>query len=75
MLWFQKWDEDDYRLVRFEGRPKHVNPNFAYDLINSVPPEPKKERVVWCDGGGGPTGHPRVYINLVRIFINYNQLK
>ncbi|XP_075212513.1 NADH dehydrogenase (ubiquinone) 13 kDa A subunit [Lycorma delicatula] len=60
----QKWDEDDYRLVRFEGKPKHVNPNFSIDLIASVPPECKKDRVVWCDGGGGPTGHPKVFINL-----------
>lgn len=42
-----------------------VNPRFAIDLINSVPPKPVKERVVWCDGGGGALGHPKVYINLV----------
>ncbi|EFA04681.1 NADH dehydrogenase [ubiquinone] iron-sulfur protein 6, mitochondrial [Tribolium castaneum] len=60
----QKWEPDDYRLSRFVGRPKHVNPNFAIDLIAEVPPKACKERVVWCDGGGGPTGHPKVYINL-----------
>ncbi|CAH1368325.1 hypothetical protein MTP99_009696 [Tenebrio molitor] len=60
----QKWDPDDYRLSRFVGRPKHVNPNFAIDLIAEVPPKACTERVVWCDGGGGPTGHPKVYINL-----------
>ncbi|KAJ3653279.1 hypothetical protein Zmor_012539 [Zophobas morio] len=60
----QKWDENDYRLSRFVGRPKHVNPNFAIDLIAEAPPKPCKERVVWCDGGGGPIGHPKVYINL-----------
>jgi len=42
-----------------------VNTNFAIKLIDEVPPAPQKERVVWCDGGGGPTGHPKVYINLV----------
>ncbi|XP_067011254.1 NADH dehydrogenase [ubiquinone] iron-sulfur protein 6, mitochondrial [Anabrus simplex] len=60
----QAWKENDYRLVRFIDRPKHVNPNFAIDLIAAVPPAQRKERVVWCDGGGGPTGHPKVYINL-----------
>ncbi|XP_022901837.1 probable NADH dehydrogenase [ubiquinone] iron-sulfur protein 6, mitochondrial [Onthophagus taurus] len=60
----QKWDKNDYRLARFIGRPKHVNPNFAIDLIDKVPPIKCKERVVWCDGGSGPTGHPKVYINL-----------
>ncbi|PSN45546.1 putative NADH dehydrogenase [ubiquinone] iron-sulfur protein 6 [Blattella germanica] len=60
----QKWDKNDYRLVRFVGRPKQVNPHFAIKLIDEVPPAEKEERVVWCDGGGGPTGHPKVYINL-----------
>ncbi|CAH1406749.1 unnamed protein product [Nezara viridula] len=60
----QKFDEDDYRLVRFVGKEKIVNQQFAIDLIAKVPPNAKKERVVWCDGGGGPIGHPKVYINL-----------
>ncbi|KAF2878856.1 hypothetical protein ILUMI_27320 [Ignelater luminosus] len=60
----QKWDKDDYRLVRFTDKPKQVNPSFAINLIDEVPPKPCKERVVWCDGGGGPIGHPKVYINL-----------
>jgi len=47
-----------------------VNPNFAIKLIDEVPPAPRKERVVWCDGGGGPTGHPKVYINLVSYIIS-----
>ncbi|XP_021939874.1 probable NADH dehydrogenase [ubiquinone] iron-sulfur protein 6, mitochondrial isoform X2 [Zootermopsis nevadensis] len=59
-----KWDKNDYRLVRFVERPKQVNTNFAIKLIDEVPPAPRTERVVWCDGGGGPTGHPKVYINL-----------
>ncbi|KAG8223249.1 hypothetical protein J437_LFUL001525 [Ladona fulva] len=60
----QSWDKNDYRLVRFIDRPKQINSQFAIDLINSVPPQSRKEKVVWCDGGGGPTGHPKVYINL-----------
>ncbi|RZC41606.1 NADH dehydrogenase [ubiquinone] iron-sulfur protein 6, mitochondrial [Asbolus verrucosus] len=59
-----QWEVDDYRLARFVERPKHVNPNFAIDLIAEVPPKACTKRVVWCDGGGGPTGHPKVYINL-----------
>ncbi|KAF5286362.1 hypothetical protein FQR65_LT12656 [Abscondita terminalis] len=60
----QKWDENDYRLARYVDKSKHVNPNFAINLIAEVPPTPSKERVVCCNGGGGPLGHPKVYINL-----------
>lgn len=49
-----------------------MNTNFAISLIDEVPPAPRKERVVWCDGGGGPIGHPKVYINLVCYFICVN---
>lgn len=42
-----------------------MNTKFAIDLIEEAPPKPCKERVVWCDGGSGPIGHPKVYINLV----------
>lgn len=60
------FEKDDYRLVRFMDRPKEVNKNWGINLIDEVPPSPKKERIVACDGGGGPLGHPKVYINLVR---------
>ncbi|KAJ0181789.1 hypothetical protein K1T71_002511 [Dendrolimus kikuchii] len=60
----QKWDSDDYRMVRFTGAPKQVNHSWAIKLIAEVPPKEVTERVVWCDGGSGPEGHPRVYINL-----------
>ncbi|KPI93853.1 PREDICTED: NADH dehydrogenase [ubiquinone] iron-sulfur protein 6, mitochondrial [Papilio xuthus] len=60
----QKWDSDDYRLARFMNAPKHVNQNWAVKLIAEVPPKEVTERVIWCDGGSGPEGHPRVYINL-----------
>ncbi|KAL4131069.1 hypothetical protein QTP88_008420 [Uroleucon formosanum] len=60
----QKWEKDDYRLARFIDREKEVNKSFAIDLIKQVPPKPCTERVVYCDGGGGPLGHPKVYINL-----------
>ncbi|XP_053979750.1 NADH dehydrogenase [ubiquinone] iron-sulfur protein 6, mitochondrial [Hylaeus volcanicus] len=60
----QVFEEDDYRNVRFTYRPKEVNDNWAIKLIDEVPPAPAKERIVACDGGGGPLGHPKVYINL-----------
>jgi len=60
----QVFEKDDYRLVRFVDKQKLVNTRFAIDLINEEPPKPEKKRVTWCEGGGGPLGHPRVYINL-----------
>ena len=61
----QQWDADDYRMVRYVDKTKLVSQNIAIDLIDEVPPKVCTDRVVWCDGGSGPTGHPRVYINLV----------
>lgn len=61
----QVFEKDDYRLVRFINRSKEVNKNWAIKLIDEVPPAPKEDRIVACDGGGGPLGHPKVYINLV----------
>ncbi|VVC35557.1 Zinc finger, CHCC-type,NADH dehydrogenase [ubiquinone] iron-sulfur protein 6, mitochondrial [Cinara cedri] len=60
----QKWEENDYRLARYIDKEKQVNPSFAINLINEVPPAACTSRVVYCDGGGGPLGHPKVYINL-----------
>ncbi|XP_014204110.1 NADH dehydrogenase [ubiquinone] iron-sulfur protein 6, mitochondrial [Copidosoma floridanum] len=60
----QKFEPNDYRLVRFVNRPKEVNPNWGIKLIEEVPPQSEKSRIVSCDGGGGPLGHPKVYINL-----------
>lgn len=42
-----------------------MNPSFAIDLISQVPPKECTQRVVYCNGGGGSLGHPKVYINLV----------
>lgn len=58
------WDEDDFRLIRFINKEKQINEHFAIDLIADVPPVQCKDRVVSCDGGDGPLGHPRVFINL-----------
>ncbi|XP_013916657.1 PREDICTED: NADH dehydrogenase [ubiquinone] iron-sulfur protein 6, mitochondrial [Thamnophis sirtalis] len=60
----QVYEEKDYRKVRFVGRQKEVNENFAIDLIAEQPVSEVETRVVWCDGGRGALGHPKVYINL-----------
>ncbi|XP_006140195.3 NADH dehydrogenase [ubiquinone] iron-sulfur protein 6, mitochondrial [Tupaia chinensis] len=60
----QVYDDEDYRRVRFVGRQKEVNENFAVTLIAEQPVSELESRVVSCDGGGGALGHPRVYINL-----------
>ncbi|TGZ83679.1 hypothetical protein EX30DRAFT_338292 [Ascodesmis nigricans] len=39
-------------------------PWAAIELIHQQPVRWSKERVVACDGGGGPTGHPKVFINV-----------
>ncbi|KAJ6220748.1 hypothetical protein RDWZM_006560 [Blomia tropicalis] len=61
----QTFEKDDYRLSRFIGnKKKKVNTRFAIDLIAEIPPKPVNARFVMCDGGGGPLGHPNVFINL-----------
>jgi NADH dehydrogenase (ubiquinone) Fe-S protein 6 len=42
-----------------------VNPRFAIDYVRDDPVVVCKARGVWSDSGG-PLGHPKVYINLVR---------
>ncbi|EDV31783.1 uncharacterized protein Dana_GF15523 [Drosophila ananassae] len=60
----QVFDKDDYRNVRFTNATRYVNENWGIKLIEEVPPKECTERVVFCDGGDGPLGHPKVYINL-----------
>lgn len=65
ILYLQKFEESDYRISRFlykEG--KEVNTQFAIKLIEQVKPIAVKGRSTYCDGGDGPLGHPRVFINL-----------
>ncbi|KAF2140273.1 uncharacterized protein K452DRAFT_327654 [Aplosporella prunicola CBS 121167] len=44
-----------------EDQPR---PYAAIDLIHKQPVRWVKERTVSCDGGGGPLGHPRIFINV-----------
>ncbi|CAD0092323.1 unnamed protein product [Aureobasidium vineae] len=39
-------------------------PMAAIELIHKQPVNWVKERTVKCDGGGGPLGHPRIFINV-----------
>ncbi|KAH8805627.1 hypothetical protein F5884DRAFT_886071 [Xylogone sp. PMI_703] len=39
-------------------------PHAAIELIHKQPVRWTHERVVECDGGGGPLGHPRIFINV-----------
>ena len=38
-------------------------PMAAIELIHKQPVRWTEKKVVSCDGGGGPLGHPRVFIN------------
>ncbi|XP_077983013.1 NADH dehydrogenase [ubiquinone] iron-sulfur protein 6, mitochondrial-like [Glandiceps talaboti] len=60
----QVFDDGDYRQVRFTQSVKEVNEKFAIDLIADIPPIQIAGNHVWCDGGDGALGHPKVYINL-----------
>ena len=39
-------------------------PYAAIELIHKQPVRWIKDRSVACDGGGGPLGHPRIFVNL-----------
>ncbi|EEH37235.1 NADH-ubiquinone oxidoreductase [Paracoccidioides lutzii Pb01] len=50
---------------RFEQTVMEYQPRpyAAIELIHKQPVRWTKEKVVSCDGGGGPLGHPRIFIN------------
>ncbi|KAK3295725.1 uncharacterized protein B0H64DRAFT_442093 [Chaetomium fimeti] len=49
-----------FEQTDFELQPR---PYAAIELIHQQPVRWTHDRVVACDGGGGPEGHPRVFIN------------
>jgi len=53
---------------RFEQTAMDLQPNplSAMELIANAPIQLVHGRKAVCDGGGGPLGHPKVYINLDR---------
>ncbi|VUC28320.1 unnamed protein product [Clonostachys rosea] len=50
---------------RFEQTDFSVQPQAkaAIELIHKEPVRWTHDRIVACDGGGGPSGHPRIFIN------------
>ena len=48
------------QLLTLHAQPR---PYAAIDLIHQQPVRWTHERIVSCDGGGGPLGHPRIFIN------------
>ncbi|KAI4844825.1 lactobacillus shifted protein [Aureobasidium sp. EXF-8846] len=51
---------------RFEQMIMYDQPRplAAIELIHKQPVRWVKEKSVKCDGGGGPLGHPRIFINV-----------
>lgn len=50
-----------------EDQPR---PYAAIELIHKQPVRWTKDRMVACDGGGGPLGHPKIFINCDKPQIN-----
>jgi NADH dehydrogenase (ubiquinone) Fe-S protein 6 len=46
-------------------------PLAAIELIHKQPVRWTHDRVVSCDGGGGPLGHPKIFINVDKPKINW----
>lgn len=60
----QKFSDNDARKVRFQNvTGKIVNHQFAVDLVAADPVVVTELRTV-VSSGGGPLGHPKVYINV-----------
>ncbi|KAF2021270.1 NADH-ubiquinone oxidoreductase [Aaosphaeria arxii CBS 175.79] len=49
-----------FEQTTFADQPQ---PHAAIDLIHKQPVRWTHDRVVSCDGGGGPLGHPKIFIN------------
>ncbi|KAK3368108.1 hypothetical protein B0H63DRAFT_487700 [Podospora didyma] len=49
-----------FEQTDFELQPQ---PYAAIELIHQQPVRWTHDRIVACDGGGGPAGHPKIFIN------------
>ncbi|KAF8337419.1 zinc-finger domain-containing protein [Cantharellus anzutake] len=51
---------------RFEqiAQEYQPTPQSAMEMVNSQPIILSDARIAVCDGGGGPLGHPKIFINL-----------
>jgi NADH dehydrogenase (ubiquinone) Fe-S protein 6 len=56
---------EQLNLIRNKPRPY-----AAIELIHKQPVRWTHERKVVCDGGGGPLGHPRIFVNVDKPQIN-----
>ncbi|KAF2705764.1 NADH-ubiquinone oxidoreductase, partial [Pleomassaria siparia CBS 279.74] len=67
-IWSRSQRPRDAAMVgpRFEQAIMEDQPRplAAIELIHKQPVRWVKDRVVSCDGGGGPLGHPRIFINV-----------
>lgn len=51
-----------FQSVNMAAQPR---PAAAIELLKQSPVQVEHSRVVFCDGGGGALGHPKVFLNLV----------
>jgi len=58
---------------RFEQTVMEYQPQplAAIDLIHKQPVRWTDSKIVSCDGGGGPLGHPKIFINVDKPQINW----
>ncbi|KAI9830044.1 MAG: hypothetical protein M1819_005874 [Sarea resinae] len=67
-VWARSQNPRDKAMVgpRFEQTIMEYQPQpyAAIELIHKQPVRWQKESRVSCDGGGGPLGHPRIFINV-----------
>ena len=56
-----EWAEDS--AGQLTNRDLQPQPYAAIELIHKQPVRWTKSKVVSCDGGGGPLGHPKIFIN------------
>ncbi|SPO02731.1 related to NADH2 dehydrogenase (ubiquinone) complex I 13K-A chain precursor [Cephalotrichum gorgonifer] len=66
-VWARGQKERSKAMVgpRFEQTDftKQPRPYAAIELIHQQPVQWTHSRIVSCDGGGGPAGHPKIFIN------------
>jgi uncharacterized Zn-finger protein len=64
-VWSARKEITWFKGVRGQLLTSFVQPRpyAAIDLIHQQPVRWTNERIVSCDGGGGPLGHPRIFIN------------
>ena len=64
MNWRSLDEKENRKILGAQLTTTQPSPEAAIELIHKQPVRWVHERQVSCDGGGGPLGHPRVYINV-----------